>query len=59
MAARRAEQLGLSIAFVQADAAELKPIEDEGFDLVCSSNGFFVWIADLHAVFNEIFASCV
>ncbi len=55
VAARRAEQLGLSIAFVQADAAELKSIGDEGFDLVCSSNGFFVWIADLHSVFNEIF----
>ena len=56
VAARRAEQLGLSIAFVQADAADLKSIGDEGFDLVCSSNGFFVWIADLHAVFNEIFS---
>ena len=55
VAARRAEQLGLSIAFVQADAADLKSIGDEEFDLVCSSNGFFVWIADLHAVFNEIF----
>ena len=54
VAARRAEQLGLSIAFVQADAADLKSIGDKGFDLVCSSNGFFVWIADLHAVFNEI-----
>ncbi|MDE2742808.1 MAG: methyltransferase domain-containing protein [Gemmatimonadota bacterium] len=54
VAARRAEQLGLSMAFVQADAADLKSIGDEGFDLVCSSNGFFVWIADLQAVFNEI-----
>ena len=55
VAARRAEQLGLSIAFVQADAAELKSIGNAEFDLVCSSNGFFVWIADLYAVFNEIF----
>ena len=31
VAARRAEQLGLYIAFVQADAADLKSIGDEGF----------------------------
>lgn len=54
-ASRRAEQLGLSIAFVQADAADLKPLADRTFDLICSTNGFFVWIADLRAVYGEIF----
>jgi SAM-dependent methyltransferase len=54
MGARRAEQLGLSISFVRADAANLKPLADSSFDLVCSTNGFFVWIADLRAVFGEV-----
>ena len=34
---------------------DLKPLCDRKFDLVCSTNGFFVWIADLRAVFEEIF----
>lgn len=55
VASKRARQLDLPITFIQADAASLKPISDEEFDLVCSSNGFFVWIADLDVVFNEIF----
>ena len=55
MASKRAERLELPITFVQADAADLTPVGDAGFDLVFSSNGFFVWIADLHAVFSEIF----
>ena len=55
VASKRADQLELPITFVQADVADLKPVGDAEFDLVCSSNGFFVWIADLHAVFNEIY----
>ena len=55
VASRRAQQLDLPITFVQADAANLEPIQDAAFDLACSSNGFFVWIADLQAVFQEIF----
>ena len=43
------------MTFVQADAADLGLIGNAEFDLVFSSNGFFVWIADLHAVFSEIF----
>lgn len=54
MGARRAEQLGLSISFVRADAAHLESLTDSSFDLVCSTNGFFVWIADLGAVFAEV-----
>ena len=54
-AAGRAQQLDLSISFVQADAANLESIQDETFDLVCSTNGFFVWIANLQAVFNEVY----
>ncbi len=53
-ASKRARHLGLPITFVQADAADLSPIGSEGFDLVFSSQGFFVWIADLQAVFSEV-----
>ena len=55
VAAKRANQLKLPITFVQADAANLEPIRDSEFDLVCSTNGFFVWIADLQAVFDETY----
>lgn len=53
-AASRAAELGLQISFVQADAANLHVLADGAFDLVCSSNGFFVWLADLPQVFSEI-----
>lgn len=55
VASKRAKRLGLAIAFVQADAADLRLVGDAQFDLVCSTNGFFTWIAAVHAVFNEIF----
>ena len=55
VAAKRARRLGLPITFVQADAADLSLIGNAEFDLVFSSNGFFVWIADLQAVFSEIY----
>ncbi|MXX02768.1 MAG: class I SAM-dependent methyltransferase [Gemmatimonadetes bacterium] len=54
-ASARADQLGLSIDFVRADATDLHAIVDSSFDLVCSTNGFFVWIADLRAVYGEVF----
>ena len=54
VAETRARHLGLQITFVQADAADLSVIVDAEFDLVFSSNGFFVWISDLRAVFSEI-----
>ena len=54
IASERAAQLALPITLVQADAADLAPVGDAEFDLVCSTNGFFVWIADLRAVFGEV-----
>ena len=54
LAASRAEILGVSIDFVRSDAADLGFAADSTFDLVCSTNGFFVWIADLGAVFREV-----
>ena len=53
-AAERAAELELEIAFVRADAADMGALENDRFDLVCSTNGFFVWLADLHGVFSEI-----
>ena len=54
VASKRAGLLELPIAFVQADAADLSVVGNREFDLVFSSNGFFVWISDLQAVFGEI-----
>lgn len=53
-AALRAEELGLPITFLRADAADLRELDDSSFDLVCSTNGFFVWIADVPGVFREV-----
>ncbi len=54
VAAQRAEQLGLDISFVQADAADLVSLPDDAFDLVCSTNGFFVWISQPALVFAAV-----
>jgi SAM-dependent methyltransferase len=54
VAAQRAHILGLDIHFVRCDAADLAPVPVAGFDLVCSTNGFFVWLADLARVFVAV-----
>jgi len=54
VAAQRARILGLNIRFVRSDAAKLASVPADNFDLVCSTNGFFVWIADLASVYNEV-----
>ena len=54
VAAQRAQILGLDMQFARCDAAGLAPLSDAAFDLVCSTNGFFVWIADPAAVFMAI-----
>lgn len=54
LASCRAEALGVSIDFVRADAADLGFADDSTFDLVCSTEGFFVWIANLGGVFREV-----
>jgi SAM-dependent methyltransferase len=53
-ASSRAEELGLAIDFVRADACDMRAVYENSCDLVCSSNGFFVWIEDLAGVFSEI-----
>jgi SAM-dependent methyltransferase len=54
VASKRARDLGLSITFVRSDATDLSCLEPSQFDLVCSTNGFFVWISDLNGLFAEI-----
>jgi len=54
IAQERASTLGLEINFVRADAANLALFTDNRFDMVFSSNGFYVWIADLLGVLSEI-----
>ena len=54
VAHKRSQQLGLRIEFVRADAADLSSMSSSSFDLVCSTNGFFVWIADLAQVFASV-----
>lgn len=54
VASRRASELGLSITFVQSDATDLGCLDSSEFDLVCTTNGFFVWISDLDSLFGEI-----
>ena len=54
VAAHRAEILGLNIRFVRADATELVSVGNAEFDLVCSTNGFFVWITEPGRVFSAV-----
>lgn len=54
VAAERAKDLELQMEFIRADAADLHPLADQHFDLVFSSNGFYVWIADPMSVFAEV-----
>jgi len=54
VARKRAVLLGLDITFIQADAATLEGIREDQFDLVCSSNGFFVWMAEPEQVFQQV-----
>ena len=54
MAAHQAEILGQDIRFVRTDATDLLSVGDAEFDLVCSTNGFFVWIAEPGRVFSAV-----
>src|SRR5215212_6622845 len=50
----RARALGLDLEFVRADAANLAALRHGHYDLVVSTNGFFVWISDPGAVFRAV-----
>lgn len=57
VAHKRAVEMGLEITFFHADATTLEgSVDVDGrFDLVCSSNGFFGWIAEPAKVFQQVF----
>ncbi len=54
VAESRASLLGLDIDFVRSDAAHLDSLPDQSFDLICSTNGFFTWIAEPALVLAEV-----
>jgi len=54
VARERAAELELDIQFVRTDAADLSPLKPESFDMVCSTNGLFVWIASPAAVMSAV-----
>jgi SAM-dependent methyltransferase len=54
VAAQRARELGLEIEFVRCDAADLGPLPGASLDLVCSTNGLFVWIAQPERLFAAV-----
>jgi SAM-dependent methyltransferase len=54
VAAERAAELGVEVAFVQGDIINLPVLADDTFDFVCSTNGVMVWIADPAAYYAEV-----
>jgi ubiquinone/menaquinone biosynthesis C-methylase UbiE len=54
IARERAGILNLDIRFLRCDAADLSPVENEGYDLVISTPGTYVWISDLQKVYSEV-----
>jgi len=55
IARERARVLGQEIRFIQCDASNLTPVEDNGYDLVCSTPGTYVWISSLDKVYSEVY----
>jgi len=55
IASEHADRLALRIRFIQSDAIELPEHLNDQFDLVLTSNGFFVWMSDLDALFGSAF----
>lgn len=55
VARQRADLLHLEIEFICTDAAIMEGVAQDQFDLACSSNGFFVWIARPVDVFRQVY----
>lgn len=53
---RSAEKLGISdkIKFIRTDTMELLDVPSGYFDLVYTSNGVYVWLDDLNAMFRSV-----
>jgi ubiquinone/menaquinone biosynthesis C-methylase UbiE len=53
VARQRAESLGLSVTFVQADVTDLSMFENGSFDTVYTGGHVAVWVADLQRFYDE------
>ena len=53
IARQRATELGLSIAFVQADVTDLSALPGGSFDVVYTGGHVAVWVSDLRAYYAE------
>lgn len=52
-AVSRAGEIGLDIAFLRADAVDLRELGDESFDLVYTGGHVAVWVSDLKRYYAE------
>ena len=53
VAAERARELDLSLAFLQADVTDLSVLGDETFDLVYTGGHMSVWVSDIKKYYGE------
>lgn len=53
VATERASELGLEMAFIQADVCDVGMLSDASFDLVCCTNGMLIWVSDLPQFYRE------
>ncbi len=53
IAAGRAGELGLDIAFLRADVTDLSALPDNAFDVVYTGGHVAVWVSDLKRYYNE------
>ncbi len=49
----RAEYLGLSVSFVQADVTDLAKLKEGSFDIVYTGGHVAVWVADLQKYYSQ------
>ena len=53
IASGRADELGLDIEFVRADVTDLRPLQNERFDVVYTGGHVAVWVSDLKKYYSE------
>ena len=53
VARRRADELDLSIEFVEADVTDLSCLKSAGFDIVYTGGHVAVWVSDLRTYYSE------
>ena len=53
IARERADVLGLSISFVQADVVDLAQLADSSYDIIYTGGHVAIWVADLQAYYAE------